>query len=152
ANVAIAGTQAVVVDQDVDSVSIIDLDAGVLQKTLAVGRGPKGVAADAPAHLAYRTQDEGGILSLNDLNGLTIQRTIARGRSVQTESIAVTAGGSVAFVAVPSANASGQVLLVDLTTGTIISTLSANPDHSGGVSDVVVFKSTIYFANQAGGS
>jgi uncharacterized protein (TIGR03437 family) len=150
--VAIGGTQAIVVNQDADSVSIVDLTAGTVQKTLAVGRGPEGVAVDAAAHLAYVTNEDDGTISVIDLAGLTVQRTIALGAAIRPESIALVPGTTTAFVAVPSANADGQVLLVNLATGTVTSTLTANPDHSGGTSDIVFFNSNIYFANQTGSS
>ena len=150
-SVAIAGTQAVVVNQDADSVSIVDL-AGTLQKTLAVGRGPKGVAVDATARVAYVTNEDDGTISVIDLAGLTVTRTITLGASLRPEAIALIPGSGVAFVALPAADPDGRVLLVNLTTGATLSTISANPDRSGGSSDVAFFNSKVYFANQAGGS
>jgi uncharacterized protein (TIGR03437 family) len=152
ADVVIAGTQAAVVDQDGDSVSIIDLAAGTLQKTLPVGRGPEGVAVDPAARVAFVTNEDDGTISVIDLAGLAVLRTLQLGTSVRPESIALIPGAGAAFVAVPSANADGEALLINLTTGAVLSTISANPNHSGGASDVVVFESKVYFANQAGGS
>jgi uncharacterized protein (TIGR03437 family) len=151
-SVAIGGTQAVVVNQDADSVSVIDLGSNALQKTLPVGRGPKGVGVDATAHLAYVTNEDDGTISVIDLAGLKVTRTIDLGASARPESIALIPGAGVAFVALPSAGPDAQVLLVNLTTGAIASTLSANPDRSGGTSDVAFFDSKLYFANQTGGS
>jgi uncharacterized protein (TIGR03437 family) len=151
-NVGIADTQAVVVNQDADSVSIIDLATNTLQKTIAVGRGPEGVAVDAAAHLAYVTNEDDGTISVIDLAGLALTRTITLGTSVRPESLALVPGAGVAFITVPAAGPQGQVLLVNLTTGAVVSTLSANPDRTGGSSDIVLFGGKIYFANQAGGS
>jgi uncharacterized protein (TIGR03437 family) len=152
ANIAIGGTQAVVANQDADTVSIISLTSNTVQKTLAVGRGPAGVAVDAAAHLAYVTNEDDGSISVIDLAGLSISRTIVLGAAVRPEAIALMGAAGVAFVAVPSAGPDGQVLLVSLTTGVVVSTIAANPDRSGGSSDVVFFNSKVYFANQAGGS
>jgi DNA-binding beta-propeller fold protein YncE len=56
-----------------------------------------------------------------------------------------------AFLTVPGAGMEGQVILLNVVTGSTTS-LSANPDGSGGATDIVVFNSKVYFANQAGGS
>ena len=152
AGVAIAGTQAVVVNQDADSVSIVDLTSNAVQKTVSVGRGPAGVAADATAHKAYVVNEDDGTISVIDLTGLSVTATWTLGSSVRAESIALVPAAGVAVVTVPGAGPNGQVLLVNLTSGAVASTVSANPDRSGGSSDVVVRNSTVYFANQTGGS
>jgi len=151
-SVATGGTQAVVVNQDGDSVSIIDLASNTVQKTLAVGRGPKDVAVDAATHIAYVTNEDDGTISVVDLAGLSVTRTMSLGNSVRPEAIGLIPGTGVGFVTVPAAGPDGQVLLVNLGSGTLVSSLSANPDHTGGSSDVAVFNSKVYFANQAGGS
>jgi uncharacterized protein (TIGR03437 family) len=151
-SVAIAGTQAVVANQNADSVSIIDLGSNTLQKTLNVGHGPAGVAADAASQKAYVTNEDDGTVSVIDLAGLTVTATWTLGTSVRPEAIALLPAAGVAVITVPGAGPNGQVLLVSLSTGAVSSTLSANPDRSGGSSDVVVFNSKVYFANQAGGS
>ncbi|HKE21242.1 MAG TPA: hypothetical protein VKB88_02570 [Bryobacteraceae bacterium] len=152
AGVAVAGTQAVVVNQDADSVSIIDLTANTVEKTISVGRGPMGVAADATAHKAYVTNEDDGTVSVIDLTGLTVTATWTLGSSVRPEAIALVPGAGVAFVSSPGAGPSANVLLVNTTTGAVSTTLSANPDRSGGSSAVAVFNSSVYFANQTGGS
>jgi len=43
------------------------------------------------------------------------------------------------------------VLVLNLTTGTFTS-IAVNPDRSGGSSDLAVWGTTAYFANQSGGS
>ncbi len=151
-NVAVGGTQAVVVNEDTDSVSILDLGSNSLQKTLAVGRGPEGVAVDATAKLAYVTNVDDGTICVIDLAGLSVTKTLTLGAAMRPEAIAVIPGAGVGFVAVPSAGPDGQALLVNLSTGAVVSTISANPDRSGGASDVAFFNSKVYFANQAGGS
>jgi uncharacterized protein (TIGR03437 family) len=152
AGVAIAGSQAVVVNQDAGSVSIIDLGTNTVQKTLATGHGPKNVAVNSTAHLAYLTNEDDGTISVIDLTGLAVTKTISLGASVRPEAIALIPGTNVAFVALPAASPNGQVLLVDLNAGTVSQTIQANPDRSGGTSDVAFFNSNVYFANQAGRS
>ncbi len=149
--VGIGGTQAVVVNQDVDSVSIIDLTNGAVQKTLPVGRGPAGVAVDALLKRAYVTNEDDGTVSVIDLAGLAVIQTLPLGASVRPEAIALIPGSGVAFVTVPAAGPHGTVVLLNLNTGAT-TTLSANPDRSGGTTDALYYASRIYFANQAGGS
>jgi uncharacterized protein (TIGR03437 family) len=152
AGVAIAGTQAIVTNEDADSVSIIDLGSNTVQKTLNVGRGPEGVAADAASHKAYVTNEDDGTVSVVDLAGMSVTATWTLGSSVRPEAIALLSAAGVAVITVPGAGPDGHVLLVSLSTGTVSSTLSANPDRSGGSSGVAVFNSKVYFANQTGGS
>lgn len=152
AAVAVAGTQAVVVNQDADSVSIVDLTSNTVQKTLSVGRGPVDVAVDATAHKAYVTNEDDGTISVIDLTGLSVTATWMLGNSVRPESIALVPTAGVAVVSAPGAGPDGQVLLVNLTSGAVASTLSANPDRSGGSSGIAVLNSNVYFANQTGGS
>jgi uncharacterized protein (TIGR03437 family) len=149
--VAIAGTQAVVVDQDADAVSVIDLSTSTVQKTLAVGRGPFGVAADAVTRRAYVTNEDDGTVSVIDLAALTVIQTFPLGASVRAESIALVPGAPVAAITVPGAGPQGQVILLNLTSGATTTT-SANPDRSGGSSDLAVLNGKAYFANQAGGT
>jgi len=87
-----------------------------------------------------------------ELVGGTVAQTISLGASVRPEAIALVPSTTIAFVTQPAAGPDGQVLLVDLSTGSVTSTISANPDRSGGSTDVAFFKSKMYFANQAGGS
>jgi uncharacterized protein (TIGR03437 family) len=150
-NVAIAGTQAIVVNADEDSATAVDLTT-LAHKTLAVGRGPAGVAVDATARKAYVTNENDGTISVIELVGVTVAQTLSLGASVRPEAIALVPSTSIAFVTQPAAGPDGQVLLVDLSTGSVTSTISANPDRSGGSTDLAFFKSKMYFANQAGGS
>jgi uncharacterized protein (TIGR03437 family) len=149
--VAIGGTQAVVVDQDADSVSIVDFSSATLQKTLPVGRGPFGVAVDAAAKKAYVTNEDDGTVSVIDMAGLSVAQTLPLGASERPESIALVPGAGVAVITVPGAGPQGKVILLNLATGKTTE-VSANPDGSGGSSDVVVANGKVFFANQAGGS
>jgi DNA-binding beta-propeller fold protein YncE len=149
-SVAIAGTKAVVVNRDADSVSIVDLGSGALVKTLAVGRGPMSVAADA--NRAAVTNQNDGTISLIDIGGASITKTIALGDgSVRPQGIAMIPGAGVAFVTAPASGPNGSALLVNLTSGAA-TTLDANPERSGGATDVAYYNGKVYFANQTGGS
>ncbi len=149
--VAIGGTQAVVVNTDDGTVSIIDLTAGALQRTVAVGRGPAGVAIDPVGKKAYVTNEDDGTVSVVDLSALTVAAPFSLGANVRPESIALTGFGT-ALITAPAAGPNGQVLVLDLTTGNVVTTLQANPDRSGGSTAVAIYNSKAYFANQAGGS
>ena len=149
--VAIGGTQAVVVNGDVDSVSVIDLTSKTVQKTISVGHGPEAVAIDATAKLAYVVNENDGSVSTLDLTGLTVTKTLSLGSSVRPESIALVPGAGVAYLTVPASGSNGQVLELNLISGAT-NPISANPDHSGGSSAVVVFGTNVYFANQTGGA
>jgi YVTN family beta-propeller protein len=121
-----------------------------VQKTLAVGRAPMGVAIDATASRAYVLNEGDGTMSVIDLVGLSVSSTITLGASLRPESIALT-GTGFALITVPASGPNGEVILFNLAAGTQ-TTIQANPDKSGGSSDVVFFNGKLYFANQTGGS
>jgi uncharacterized protein (TIGR03437 family) len=146
-SVAIAGNLAVVVNRDLRTVSVIDVTAGKVVKTLNVGHGPRGVAVDATANKAYVTNEDDGTISVIDLTGLTVTTTLTVGANTRIEGIAVLPSAGIAFVTAPG---SQQVFLVNLTTG-VATALTAGPTGVGST-DITVQNSTIYFANQAGGS
>jgi uncharacterized protein (TIGR03437 family) len=148
--VGISGTQAVVVNGDDDTVSIINLATNTVQKTLTVGREPEGIAIDTAANRAYVSNENDGTVSIIDLGTQTIASTVPLGSTLRPESIALS-GNGFAFLTVPSAGPTGQVVVLNLSTGTQ-ATINANPDRSGGSTDVVFFNGKLYFANQTGGS
>ena len=149
--VAVGGTQAVVVNGDNDTVSILDLTTNTVQKTLPVGRGPLGVAVDNSTRRAYVVNEDDGTVSVIDLAALTVVNTLPLGASMRPEAIALLPGSGFAFITVPSASSNGQVLVLNLATGTFTS-ISANPLNTGGASDVAIFNSKLYFANQTAGT
>jgi DNA-binding beta-propeller fold protein YncE len=141
-----------VVNRDADSVSIVDLGSGALVKTLAVGRGPMSVATDAAANRAAVTNQNDGTISLIDIGGAAITKTIALGDgSVRPQGIAMIPGAGIAFVTAPASGPNGSSLLVNLTSGAATA-LEANPERSGGATDVAYYNGKVYFANQTGGS
>ena len=149
-NVGISGTQAVVVNGDNDTVSIINLATNTLQKTLTIGHQPEGLAIDAGANRAYVVNENDGSISIIDLGTQTVASTVPIDATLRPESIALT-GTGFALLTVPSAGPNGEVVVLNLFTGTH-TTINANPDRSGGSSDVVFFNGKLYLANQTGGS
>jgi uncharacterized protein (TIGR03437 family) len=148
--VAINGSQAVVVNSDNDTVSIINLISNLVQKTLNVGRAPEGVAVDTAANRAYVVNEDDGTFSVIDLAGLTVASTVQLGASLRPESIALNVSGF-AFLTVPSAGPNGEVVVINLATNAQ-TTINANPDRSGGSSDVLFFNGRLYLVNQTGRS
>jgi YVTN family beta-propeller protein len=147
--VAISGSRAVVVNQDADSVTVFNLTSPT-PATVGVGRGPAGVAVDAAGN-AYVTNEDDGTVSVIALSATpSVTKTITLGASsLRPEAIAVNAG--TAYITVPAAGPDGMVIVLNLATG-VTTTISANPDRSGGSSDVAISASNVYFANQTGGS
>jgi uncharacterized protein (TIGR03437 family) len=150
-SVGIAGTQAVVVNGDADSVTMVDFVAHTALKTISVGRGPRGVAVDTTNLKAYITNEDDGTVSVIDIAGLSVANTITLGASLRPAAIQLVPGSNFAIVTVPSGGNNGEVLILNITTGTF-TTVGANPDRSGGSSDVAVNGPTAFFANQAGAS
>jgi uncharacterized protein (TIGR03437 family) len=148
--VAIGGTQAIVVNGDNDTVTIVNLNGNTVQKTIAVGRAPEGVAVDTATNRAYVVNEDDGTVSIIDLPSLTVASTVPLGASLRPESIALN-GAGFAFLTVPAAGPMGEVVVLNLSTGTQ-TTINANPDRSGGSTDVVFFNGKLYLANQTGGS
>ncbi len=106
-SVAIAGTQAVVVNGDADSVTVVDLVAKTALKTLSVGRGPRGVAADPVMMKALSAGNNGQVLLLNLTKRTFTQINVNPDRSGGSSDIAVNGatvyfanqtGASVSFV------------------------------------------------------
>lgn len=150
-SVAISGNLAIVVNGDDDTVSIVNLQTQAVTKTLNVGRGPSGVAIDTTAQKAYITNEDDGTVSVIDLSSMTVGTPLTLGASIRPEAIAIAPGSSLAFITVPAAGPNGQIILLNTTTGTQ-TTAEANPDRSGGSSDVAYYKGNLYVANQTGGS
>ena len=145
---ALSNTQAVVVNGDNDTVTVIGLASNTVQKTLTVGHAPTGVAIDAAANRAYVLNQNDGTISVIDLTGLAVSNTLNLGASLRPESIALT-GTGFAFLTVPSSGPMGEVILLNLTTGAQ-TTLQANPDRSGGSTDVVFYNGKLYFRQPDG--
>jgi uncharacterized protein (TIGR03437 family) len=148
--VAISGLIAIVVNQDSDSVSFINLTSQSVIGTVAVGRGPRAVAVDNTR--AYVTNSAAGTISVLDIATRTVVATWNLGSDARPQSIAVIPGVG-ALVTEPTSHDS-RVFLVNLTTGAATPVNDVNPDRKGGTSDIAVnaATNTIYLASQTGGS
>jgi len=151
-SVAIDGNLAVVVNQDIDNVSVIDLTTKTVTATEDVQRGPRGVSINSANNKAYVTNQDAGTVSVIDLASLAAPPvTIPLDANARPAGIQVLSSLGVALIAEPSAGPSGKVLVLNLASGTSTS-IAVNPDRSGGSSDLAVWGTTAYFANQSGGS
>ncbi len=150
-DVAIAANTAVVANQDTDTASIIDLTTNNVT-TVNVGRGPRGVAADSTLGKAYVTNQEVGTISVINLNSLgAAPALITLPGSARPALIALIPSLKLGVVTVPSASASAEVLTVNLDNGSA-GTLAVNGARNGGATGLAVNVTTVYFADQTGGS
>jgi uncharacterized protein (TIGR03437 family) len=149
-SVAIAGTVALVANQDSDTVSLIDLNS-MQVTTIAVGRGPRGVAADTNTSKVYVTNQDDGTISVIDLtNLLAAPATIALPPNSRPGAIQLVPALGFAVVTVESASSSAQALIITLSSGSAGAVL-VNPSRDGGAGQIAVYANTIYFADQSGG-
>jgi len=149
-DVAIAGTTALVVNQSSDSVSAVDIKTYQV-KTINVGRGPRGVAADATANKAYVTNQDDGTVSVIDLTSLQVTDTIVLPPNSRPALIRLLPALGIAVITEPSASSSGRIININLSNKSV-STALVNIDRSGGSDALTVYANTVYFANQTGGS
>jgi uncharacterized protein (TIGR03437 family) len=148
--VAVSGNNALVANQEDDTVSIVDI-AAAKATTIPVGRAPRGVAIDSATNFGYVTNQGSGTISVIDIANRRILTTLILGVDARPAAIQVLPGTGFGFVTEPSAGPDGKVMVVNLGTGQFVSA-KANPDRSGGSSDLVVVGTTAYFANQTGAS
>ena len=153
-SVGISGTQAVVVNQDSDSVSFIDITSGnQLATDLSVdGRGPRGVGIDPAKSRAYVTVQDSGLIVPIDLGSHAALKPIDLGAASRPANIQVISSLGLLVITEPSAGPSGKVIVVDIANPTSVTSISVNPDRSGGSSDLAVAGANVFFANQSGGS
>ncbi|HKW99307.1 MAG TPA: hypothetical protein VJN43_16320 [Bryobacteraceae bacterium] len=151
-SVSINGTVAAVANQDSDNVSVIDLTSNTVAGTVDVGRGPRGVSIDSANNKAYVTNQDAGTVSVIDMTNLAAaSTTIPLDANARPAAIGVIPSLGLAAITEPSGGSNGKVLILNLTTGTFTS-IAVNPDRSGGSSDLAIWNTTVYFANQSGGS
>ncbi len=146
----LSGSTAVVVNQDSDSVSLIDVPTQKVTATIPVGRGPRGVAVDTTR--AYVTNQSSGTISVIDLAGKTVAATWNLGSNVRPQSIAVVPG--IGGVVTEPTSTDARVYLLNLTSGATTPVPNVNPERSGGPSDIAVYAATntVYLASQTGGT
>ena len=150
-SVAITGNRAVVVNQDTDNVSIVDIAAMTAGAPIPVGRGPRNVAVDTAANRAYVTNQNDGTISVIDLATSTALPKITLDENSRPHDIEIIPSLGLAVVTEPNSGREGRVAVVRLSTGAV-TYINVNPDRSGGSSDIAVFGTKVYFANQSGGS
>src|SRR5207237_1090634 len=132
---AIPGTSLVLsADEHDDVVRVVDAAARKVTNviTLPEGAGPQAiavntagtvaVATDSTAKVAYILNENDGTVSIVDLASLTVSKTFSLGSSVRPESIALNTAAGTAYITVPAAGPHGQVLALNLTSGTTTST------------------------------
>jgi YVTN family beta-propeller protein len=150
-SVAIAGTLALVANQDSDTLSLIDLNT-MQVTTIAVGRGPRGVATDPNTNKVYVTNQDDGTISVIDLTNLqAAPGTITLPPNSRPGAIQLVAALGFAVVTMESASSSAQALIVTLSSGSAGPVL-VNPARNGGAGQIAVYANTVYFADQSGGT
>lgn len=119
---AASGEVLVVVNKDASTVSVMALETGAVLATLPTGTGPHETAASSDGRLAvvtnYGAQQGGNSLTVVDLASLSVARTIDLGEYRRPHGIVFLPDNR--RVAVTS-EVSGVVLIVDATTGRIVS-------------------------------
>jgi uncharacterized protein (TIGR03437 family) len=150
-SVAIAGTVTLVANQDSDTVSLIDLNTRKVT-TIAVGRGPRGVAANTNTNKVYVTNQDDGTISVIDMTNLQAPPpTIILPANSRPGAIQLVPALGFAVVTAESASASAQALIITLSSGSA-GTVLVNPARNGGAGGMAVYGNTVYFADQSGGT
>ena len=135
---AVAGAQApeaggtlIVVNKGAASASIVDVSTGQILKTLPTGEGPHEVVISADGGTAvvtdYGARDGGNTLTVIDVPGLTVARTVDLGEHRRPHGIAFMPDKDVVAV---TTEQSGHVVLVNVETGEILSELPTEGDVS----------------------
>jgi YVTN family beta-propeller protein len=152
--VAIGGNAVAVVNQQDDTVSVFSLLNLKQVRTVAVQHAPRGVAMDTAGARAYVTNQNSGSISVIDLAAAAVVDTIPLGDDAHPQAIQLAPLSptvNVAVVSDPDAGPDGKLIIVELASKKLL-TVSVNPDRSGGAGDLAVNATTVYSANQTGGS
>lgn len=115
--VAIAGSLGFVVNQDSDSVTVIDLIHLLAIGTIPVGHSPSAIAADTARNRVLVTNSGSGTISAIDLVSLKVTATLSLIPNARPLSIQVVEAQNVAVVGDASLSP-GQLLAIDLTSDT----------------------------------
>jgi DNA-binding beta-propeller fold protein YncE len=126
-----AGGTLIVVNKGAASASIIDVSTGQILKTLPTGEGPHEVVVSMDGSTAvvtdYGARDGGNTLTVIDVPGLAVARTIDLGEHRRPHGIAFMPGDEVVAV---TTEQSRHVVLVNVETGEIVSELPTEGDVS----------------------
>jgi len=126
-----AGGTLIVVNKGAASASIVDVSTGQILKTLPTGEGPHEVVVSADGGTAvvtdYGARNGGNTLTVIDVPGLTVARTVDLGEHRRPHGIAFMPDNDVVAV---TTEQSGHVVLVNVETGEILSELPTEGDVS----------------------
>jgi len=125
------GGTLIVVNKGAASASIVDVSTGQILKTLPTGEGPHEVVISSDGRTAvvtdYGARSGGNTLTVIDISGLAVARTIDLGEHRRPHGIDFMPGEEVVAV---TTEQSGHVVLVNVETGEIISALPTEGDVS----------------------
>ncbi len=126
-----AGGTLIVVNKGAASASIVDVSTGQVLKTLPTGDGPHEVVVSGDGSVAvvtdYGGRSGGNTLTVIDVPGLAVERTIDLGEHRRPHGIDFMPGDEVVAV---TTEQSRHVVLVDVATGEIVSELPTEGDLS----------------------
>jgi DNA-binding beta-propeller fold protein YncE len=125
------GGTLIVVNKGASSASIVDVSTGEILKTLPTGQGPHEVVVSADGSIAvvtdYGAQSGGNTLTVIDVPGLAVARTIDLGSHRRPHGIDFMPGDELVAV---TTEQSRHVLLVDVASGEIVAELPTEGDVS----------------------
>jgi DNA-binding beta-propeller fold protein YncE len=125
------GGTLIVVNKGAASASIVDVTTGQILKTLPTGEGPHEVVVSADGSIAvvtdYGARNGGNTLTVIDVPGLAVARTIDLGEHRRPHGIDFMPGDEVVAV---TTEKSRHVVLVNVETGEIVSELPTEGDVS----------------------
>ena len=125
------GGTLIVVNKGAASASIVDVSTGQILKTLPTGEGPHEVVVSADGSVAvvtdYGARSGGNTLTVIDVPGLAVARTIDLGEHRRPHGIDFMPGDGVVAV---TTEQSRHVVLVNVETGEIVSELPTEGDVS----------------------
>jgi DNA-binding beta-propeller fold protein YncE len=126
-----AGGTLIVVNKGAASASIVDVSTGQILKTLPTGEGPHEVVVSSDGGTAvvtdYGARSAGNTLTVIDVPGLAVLRTIDLGEHRRPHGIDFMPGDEVVAV---TTEQSRHVVLVNVETGEIVSELPTEGDVS----------------------
>lgn len=147
-----AAATLVVANKAEATVSLVDLASGEVRATLPTGQGPHEVAVSPDGAMAlvadYGGRQPGSTLTVVDVAGARVVRTIDLGEHRRPHGIAFLPGGERALV---TAEGSGSLLVVDVAAGEVVRAIATGQELSHMVA-VAPDGSRAYVANIGSGS
>jgi DNA-binding beta-propeller fold protein YncE len=125
------GGTLIVVNKGAASASIVDVSTGQILKTLPTGKGPHEVVVSVDGSTAvvtnYGEQSGGNTLTVIDVPGLAVARTVDLGEHRRPHGIDFMPGDEIVAV---TTEQSGHVVLVNVSTGETVTELPTEGDVS----------------------